>query len=213
MGVGAVIPAIPLYGQSIGLSSASNGIVISTPAVALLLVSRFGGEFADKGRKAAMMSGMFIIAIADAGTAFSNNLATLVVARLGLGLGRGFAEAGERGMLTDLANQTPNLRGRALAIQQASVALGVAIGAPAGGLIVELYGVRASFLCVSAAAIATLGLYALLPETAGNSMENKETTTSKSEEINTASGADWMELLKTSQAWRSLAICQSGVSV
>lgn len=213
VGVGAVIPAIPLYGQSIGLSSASNGIVISTPAVALLLVSRFGGEFADKGRKAAMMSGMFIIAIADAGTAFSNNLATLVVARLGLGLGRGFAEAGERGMLTDLANQTPNLRGRALAIQQASVALGVAIGAPAGGLIVELYGVRASFLCVSAAAIATLGLYALLPETAGNSMENKETTTSKSEEINTASGADWMELLKTSQAWRSLAICQSGVSV
>lgn len=147
LGVGAVIPAIPLYGQSIGLSSASNGIVISTPAVALLLCSRFAGEFADVKRKPAMIIGMAIIAISDAGTAFSNNLATLVVARLGLGLGRGYAEAGERGMLTDLANKAPNLRGRALAIQQASVALGVAIGAPAGGLIVENYGVRSSFLC------------------------------------------------------------------
>lgn len=85
LGVGAVIPAIPLYGQSIGLSSASNGIVISTPAVALLLCSRFAGEFADVKRKPAMIIGMAIIAISDAGTAFSNNLATLVVARLGLG--------------------------------------------------------------------------------------------------------------------------------
>ncbi len=211
LGVGAVIPAIPLYGQSIGLSSASNGIVISTPAVALLLVSRFSGELADKGRKAAMMSGMFIIAIADCGTAFSNNLATLVAARLGLGLGRGLAEAGERGMLTDLANQTPTLRGRALAIQQASVAIGIAIGAPAGGFIVEEYGVRSSFLCVSAAAMAALGLYALLPETVDKSVE---TRTSNFEESITDIEADsWVELLKSSPTWRSLTICQAGVSV
>lgn len=214
LGVGAVIPAIPLYGQSIGLSSASNGIVISTPAVALLLVSRFSGEFADKGRKAAMMSGMFIIAVADCGTAFSNNLATLVAARLGLGLGRGLAEAGERGMLTDLANQTPKLRGRALAIQQASVAIGIAIGAPAGGFIVEEYGVRSSFLCVSAAALAALGLYALLPETVDRSMESVETSTSNSEESSTDNETDsWVELLKGSPTWRSLTICQAGVSV
>ena len=213
LGVGAVIPAIPLYGQSIGLSSASNGIVISTPAVALLLVSRFAGVFADKGRKAAMMSGMFIIAIADCGTALSNNLTTLIAARLGLGLGRGLAEAGERGMLTDLANQTPSLRGRALAIQQASVAIGIAIGAPAGGYIVEEYGVRSSFLCVSAAALAALGLYALLPETVSNP-ETVETSTSNSEESSTDNEADaWVELLKNSQTWRSLTICQAGVSV
>jgi len=31
LGVGAVIPTIPLYGQSIGLSAASNGVVISAP--------------------------------------------------------------------------------------------------------------------------------------------------------------------------------------
>jgi len=122
LGVGAVIPTIPLYGQSIGLSAASNGVVISAPAVALLLISRLAGECSDEGRKRAMMGGMLCIAISDVGTAYSNSLATLVLARLGLGLGRGYAEAGERGMLTDLANKTPQLRGRALALQQACVA-------------------------------------------------------------------------------------------
>jgi hypothetical protein len=215
LGVGAVIPAIPLYGQSIGLSSASNGIVISTPAVALLLCSRFAGEFADVKRKPAMIIGMAIIAISDAGTAFSNNLATLVVARLGLGLGRGYAEAGERGMLTDLANKAPNLRGRALAIQQASVALGVAIGAPAGGLIVENYGVRSSFLCVSVAALVALFMYLLLPETVVTETQTDDNSTPIIKEDSSSadrSKADWIELLKTSQTWRSLAFCQSGVS-
>ena len=212
LGVGAVIPAIPLYGQSIGLSSASNGIVISTPAVALLLVSRFAGELADKGRKFAMMSGMFIIALSDAGTAFSNNLSTLIVARLGLGLGRGLAEAGERGMLTDLANQTPALRGRALAIQQSSVAIGIAIGAPAGGFIVEEYGVRSSFLCVSAAAILALILYGILPETIERSEISMEANDKIVEQSSVVNKADWIELFKTSEAWRSLTLCQAGVS-
>ena len=58
VGVGAVIPTIPLYGQSIGLSSAANGVVISAPAVALLLISRIAGEYSDKGRKGAMLGGM-----------------------------------------------------------------------------------------------------------------------------------------------------------
>ena len=58
VGVGAVIPTIPLYGQSIGLSSAANGVVISAPAVALLLISRVAGEYSDKGRKKVMLGGM-----------------------------------------------------------------------------------------------------------------------------------------------------------
>ncbi|KAL9184687.1 hypothetical protein ACHAXT_012657 [Thalassiosira profunda] len=216
IGVGAVIPTIPLYGQTIGLSSTSNGVVISAPAVALLLVSRWAGEYADRGRKGAMLWGMACIAISDTGTALSNSLATLVLARLGLGLGRGYAEAGERGMLTDLANKAPQLRGRALALQQASVALGIALGAPIGGVIVEEYGARAAFLCVSAAAVFALVIYAILPETVAGEVEaangqrsNLEESTSDSTQ---SDEADWARLLQTSPTWRALAVSQSGVS-
>ena len=42
IGVGAVIPTIPLYGKEIGLSASANGIVISAPAVAASAQKAFG---------------------------------------------------------------------------------------------------------------------------------------------------------------------------
>lgn len=222
LGVGAVIPVLPMYGQSIGLSSTFNGVVISAPAMALLFVSRLAGDFADtSGRKIAMMGGMAFIAFADVGTACSNSVLTLVLARFGVGLGRGYAEAGERGMLTDFANRIPTLRGRALALQQACVALGISLGAPLGGLVVEAYGSRSAFLCVSAAAVVALTIYSILPETKVTSDDDDETrdegkdiTHKKSyltSEKDAVDAADWKQLLATS-TWRSLAMAQSGVS-
>ena len=165
VGVGAVIPTIPLYGKSIGLSSSANGLILGAPALALLLGAQPCGRFADAARKPAMIIGMGVIALADLGTCFSTSLLPLLLARLGLGAGRCISESGERGMLADLAGRAPELRGRALAGQQATLALGIALGAPLGGLVVEEYGARAAFLCVSAAASLTLALYTLLPET------------------------------------------------
>lgn len=205
IGVGAVIPSIPLYGKEIGLSSAANGIVISAPAVALLLGAKMGGNFADVARKPAMLVGMAAIAVSDVGTSLANSLPTLIVARLGLGAGRCVSEAGERGMLADLAGQAPELRGRALAAQQVVAALGIAIGAPLGGIIVEEYGPRASFLCVSAAALVTFVVYLFLPETIGSS------TGDASDEAAVTSQGDWTRLLSIKQ-WRGLALCQCGAS-
>lgn len=212
LGVGAVIPVIPIYSQSIGLSSTSNGIVISAPAVALLICSRFSANYADVARKPAMMLGMLCIAISDLGTGFANSLPSLLVARLGLGLGRGVSEAGERGMLADLLNRAPeDWRGRGLALQQASIAIGIAVGSSGGAMLVERYGVRSGFFCVSAAAGICLGLYALLPETVHWS-NIKDGVDSKTN-INDRSGdAGWIQLLSTSKTWRSLVICQCGAS-
>merc|ERR1712032_1787503 len=106
-----------------------------------------------------MMCGMALIAASDLETALSQSIAPLVLARLGLGAGRCMSESGERGILADFANTVPELRGRILAAQQASLALGISIGAPAGGFVVEEYGPRAAFLCVTAAALSALILY------------------------------------------------------
>jgi len=214
IGVGAVIPSIPLYGKEIGLSGAANGIVISAPALALLVLAQSSGKLADQARKPAMMGGMAIIVASDIGTAVATSLPTLILARLGLGAGRGISEAGERGMLADLAKQVPALRGRALAAQQAVVALGIAIGAPLGGVVVETYGPRASFLCVSAAAFVALLMYGFLPETTtslsadspNNTNPQKENGSNTSKEV-----VKWATLLQDNQ-WRGLALCQCGAS-
>eukprot|EP00977_Amphora_coffeiformis_P021206 scaffold9027_cov174-Amphora_coffeaeformis.AAC.6 len=221
IGVGAVIPAIPLYGKELGFSSASNGIVISAPAVALLLFSKVGGNFADRARKPAMMGGMALIAISDLGTALANNILMLLVARLGLGAGRCIAESGERGLLADLANEIPALRGRALGTQQAITALGISIGAILGGFVIERFGPRATFLCVTAAALVALVLYAFLPETVpqvdGKDSNSKVSSSSslfsfqKSKEP-LEYQLDWADFLKQNK-WRGLALAQSGTSV
>lgn len=213
IGVGAVIPSIPLYGKEIGLSGAANGIVISAPAVALFLAANWSGRRADIARKPAMMIGMAVIAVSDLGTALARDIYPLVLARLGLGAGRALSEAGERGMLVDLANQIPELRGRALAAQQAVVALGIAIGAPAGGLVVERYGPRAAFLCVTTAAVIALVLYAFLPETIVRSPSSSTDDTDSTEVLdeNTSGVKVWKELLNRNE-WRGLTLCQSGSS-
>lgn len=116
-------------------------------------------------------------------------------------------------MLADLANRIPESRGRVLAAQQACLALGIAIGAPLGGIIVEAYSPRAAFLCVTVAAIIAMTIYCFLPETQeSNAASGVEMSTSKETSPETPSGeADWKYLLSQNQ-WRGIALCQAGAS-
>jgi MFS family permease len=238
IGVGAIIPSIPLYAQEIGLTRAASGIVISAPAVAMLLFARTCAYHADLARKPGMILGMLLIAVADAGTALATNVVALLVARLALGVGRCWSEASERGLLADVTALVPERRGRAVAAHAAVQALGIAVGAPLGGVVVELYGPRAPFLCVSGAALMALALYTLLPETiigsttttttavAGGSSRTTAavgTATMQDEEGKLSGGdlkndrsssqqGDWRKLLESNPQWRGLALCQCGAS-
>ena len=207
IGVGAIIPAIPLYGQAIGLSQASNGVIISAPAIMHLICAQWGGNFADQARKPAMMIGMALIVLSDIGTSLATTFPLLILARLGLGAGRCIAESGERGMIADIAGRIPKLRGRALAAQQTVTALGISIGAPIGGLVIESYGPRASFLCVSAGALVALFMYSFLPETV-SLPKNKVNDVCLGRDT---AKVDWSILLKQ-RKWQGLALCQSGAT-
>ena len=72
IGVEAFIPSIPLYRKVMRLSGTANGIVISTPAVALFLALDWNCRIADIGRKPAMMLGMVVIAVSDVGTTLAH---------------------------------------------------------------------------------------------------------------------------------------------
>ena len=196
VGVGAVIPVVAIYGrETLGLSAAASGVVVSAPALALLLGAKVGGAYADQARKPALIGGMLFIALSDAGTALASSLAPLVVARLGLGAGRCVSESAERGLLADLGNVAPDLRGRAIAANQAAAAAGIALGAPLGGLLSETYGPRACFLAVTGAALVTACIYTQLPETA------------TAARVDDDDGVDWLLLLKDGR-WRGLTAAE-----
>ncbi|KAL7447622.1 hypothetical protein ACHAXS_000021, partial [Conticribra weissflogii] len=213
VGVGAVIPTLPLYGRSLGLSSIANGVNVANPALSLVLFSRLSGERADRARKPAMMAGLALVALFDVLTSLLSTLPSLLVARLGLGLGRSLTEAGERGMLANLACRAPAPRGRVQTLQQAAVGLGVAIRALVEGVVVE-FGPRSALLSMSTTVVAALGMYALLPKMAvaaalsspcGDAGDNWHAIGMEAQETDKLLGkADWLILLRTSLARRLL---------
>ena len=164
IGVGALLPALPLYAQSIGLDGTANGVVLSAPALAMLLLNLPAGRLVDSwGRKQMMMSGMFVIALSDLATSQCRTVLALIPARLCLGAGRSAAEGGDRAYLADLSDRFPAARGTISGTQQAVQALGLVIGPLIGGYAAELYGPTSVFYLISSAAMmCTLG-YGLLP--------------------------------------------------
>ena len=63
-----LLPAPPLYAQSIGLSSSANGLVISAPALAMLALNLPFGQAADSLTETAH-GGECVMAAADVETA------------------------------------------------------------------------------------------------------------------------------------------------
>ena len=166
LGVGALLPALPLYAQSIGLSSSANGVVISAPALAMLVLNLPLGRATDRyGRKPLMMGGMVVMALADVGTAMSRSVAALVPMRMLLGVGRAGCECGDRAYLADLCARVPEKRGIIVAGQSTVHAVGLVIGPLLGGRLMEAYGAPAAFYYVAAAAVGTAIGYSFLPET------------------------------------------------
>jgi MFS family permease len=221
VGVGALLPALPLYAQSIGLSGSANGVVLSAPALAMLLLNLPAGKLVDSwGRKQMMMAGMFVIALADFATGQCRTIMALVPARLSLGAGRSAAEGGDRAYLADLTDRCPSARGTITGTQQAVQALGLVIGPLIGGKTAEAYGAPSVFYLISFAALACTAGYSLLPEINGaqekeeqilamsmDMSEEEEEEFQRTLEIQKKK-ADWGTLLKSNRQ-RVLVIAAS----
>jgi len=170
IGVGVLLPALPLYAQSIGLSQSANGLVISAPALAMLILNVPTGQMADRyGRKPVMIAGLGIMAVADIGTALAKTMVFLIPTRLLLGVGRAACEGGDRAYLADLTKRVPEKRGIITAAQAMVHGFGLVIGPLIGGSALDEYGPATAFYVVGLAAVGTAIGYAFLPETLSES--------------------------------------------
>ena len=170
IGVGVLLPALPLYAQSIGLSQSANGLVISAPALAMLILNVPTGQMADRyGRKPVMITGLGIMAVADIGTALAKSMLFLIPTRLFLGVGRAACESGDRAYLADLTKRVPEKRGIITAAQAMVHGFGLVIGPLIGGSALDEYGPATAFYVVALAAVGTGIGYAFLPETLSES--------------------------------------------
>jgi MFS family permease len=131
--------------QEFGLTSASMGMLTSVALIASAVGGITFGRLADRiGRVAAMSLSILCYSLATGGLAFSHSLAQLIFWRALVGFGMG----GEWSAGSVLVSETwpAEHRAKAIAMMQASWAVGALAAAGLSALILEPYGWRRLFI-------------------------------------------------------------------
>jgi len=164
-GQGVISPVLPLFAKNLGVGAAMIGLTLSFFALARLILNVPLGILSDKyGRRLLLISGPLVTAVGMYGSGFAGDIVQLLAWRFIAGAGSAMYMTGVQIYLTDIS--TPATRARFIGTNQGALLLGVAIGPAIGGIVAELWGLRAPFILVGTMAIvATVYAYLRLPET------------------------------------------------
>ena len=167
LGIGAIVPCLPAYASSVGLTEAHVGVVVAVPSFARACLNLPAGRIADiLGRKRPWVAGALLDGVGCLATAAAGSLHSMVGARLFMGGGSAIASsaAGAYGM--DVVSQFPQHKGRILGAMNAAGSLAWVLGPVLGGLLAERGGITLPFVLVGGAIISLApAVHLLLPET------------------------------------------------
>jgi DHA1 family multidrug resistance protein-like MFS transporter len=144
LGFGMLIPVLPEYAESFGVSLAVAGLVQFVFGFTRFSFGVVGGLVVDRfGERACTMAGLLIVALSSYAVGFSQNFPQLVLAR-------GFGGAGSALFIGGLMNRilrivSPEAMGRATGIFRSSFLVGIAFGPALGGLVNKHFGLKAPF--------------------------------------------------------------------
>lgn len=145
LGFGGIVPVLPLYAQSFGVSASAVGLTIAIYGLARFALAVPAGYISDRlGRRPALALGCLISALANVWCGLATGYGEFVIARFVAGAGAGLILTTGQIVLADIT--TPERRGRTIAIYQGVFIFSVGIGPFPGGLLAEHLGLAAPFL-------------------------------------------------------------------
>ena len=109
LGFGAVVPVLPLYARSFGVSTSAIGLSIGVYGLARMLVSAPAAQISDRlGRRHALALGGLVTALGNLWCGLAGSYPEFVLARFLAGAGAGLIVTTRRIVLADIAS-TPGL--------------------------------------------------------------------------------------------------------
>lgn len=160
-GFGAMVPSLPLYARSFGVSASAIGLAVAVYGLARFVAAIPGGQLADRiGRRHVLAIGGLISAAGAFWCAEAYGFADFIVARFVAGLGGGIVLTTGQIVLADISS--PNRRGRNIAIYQTAFLFGFGVGPYPGGLLAGHYGLAAPFLTAAVASLIVTAIAWLL---------------------------------------------------
>ena len=176
MGVGFVIPFLPIYAQDLGASGFELGAITAGFSLTMGLVQPFIGSFSDKyGRKWFLVIGLIIFTICGVFYAYTTSVSELLIVRLIQGVGGGFVFPISMAYMGDLAPEEKE--GLYMRIFHVAVLGGVGAGPVFGGLLNDNFGMTAAFFAFAViSALATFIAIFFLPESENLTQKDEETS-------------------------------------
>jgi len=161
---GLLVPTLPVFADSFGISIALVGLVLAAEAVGMLLADAPAGYLVSRLKpKLAMLLGVGAVGLGVLGTALAPQLWLVLVSLAFTGAGGSLWNLSRHAYLTH-ATRSHN-RGRTMGVFGGVSRLGSFVGPAVGGAVALTWGLRAPFFLYAAVVVVTLLLIAwLLPD-------------------------------------------------
>lgn len=149
---GLAVPVLPLLPAVVAAGPAATGILFSSYAAAMIVATLFAGRIVDRhGPKTPLLIGLVGLALATLLFATGGPYWLLLVARIAQGIAGGMSWVAALSLIA--ATTSFEKRGQSMGIAISSLTLGVLIGPPIAGFLVERFGTAAPFLLAAGIAL------------------------------------------------------------
>ncbi|AKK08587.1 MFS transporter [Corynebacterium testudinoris] len=150
---GLAVPVLPLLPAVVEQGPAATGILFASYAVAMIVATLFAGRLVDRhGPKTPLLIGLVGLAAATLLFATGGPYWLLLIARLAQGIAGGMSWVAALSLIA--ATTSFDKRGQAMGIAISSLTLGVLLGPPVAGFMVEHLGTASPFLLAAGIALA-----------------------------------------------------------
>ncbi|CAM3188641.1 MFS transporter [Paenibacillus lupini] len=150
-GIGLVIPIMPKFMETLGITGGIVGLLVAAFSLTQLLFSPLAGRLSDKfGRKKMIVIGMIVFAVSEAMFGFASSSVLLFVSRLLGGIAAAMIMPAVMAYAADVT--TKEERAKGMGFINAAITTGFIIGPGIGGYIAE-FGIRAPFYAAGAAGL------------------------------------------------------------
>ncbi|WP_197519565.1 MFS transporter [Pseudonocardia sp. HH130630-07] len=149
---GIAIPVLPLLPATVDAGPAATGVLFAVYALAMIVATPVAGRLVDRvGSRRPLLVALLGLAASTLLFAVGGPFALLVVARVLQGLAAGMAWVASLSLIA--ANTPVADRGRSMGLAMSMVSVGVLVGPPLAGALVDAFGPRAPFLAATAVAL------------------------------------------------------------
>lgn len=137
LGIGLVIPVLPIYLKDLGLTGADLGVLVAVFALAQMVISPLGGTLADKlGKKLIICIGLILFSLSEFLFAIGHTFPVLMISRVLGGFSAGMIMPGVTGLIADISPAQDKARN--FGYMSAIISAGFILGPGIGGFLAEI---------------------------------------------------------------------------